>query len=134
MARTTDAARKSPADDDDSDIELEGVDLDDDEPVEDDLAELEKVSMANVEDNDDDIADERAHEDHDEYEEARKERMELMASEAKQVSAPGPSKKASAEEQLEYLLGQSEVFAHFLAGKWSLIFWCQGVYLQNFHG
>jgi hypothetical protein len=121
MARTNDAARKSPADEDDSDIELEGVDLGDDEPVEDDLAELEKVSMANVEDNDDGIADERAHEDHDEYEEARKERMELMASEAKQVSSLGPSKKANAEEQLEYLLGQSEVFAHFLAGKWSLI-------------
>ena len=45
---------------------------------------------------------------------ARKEQMELMASESKKVAQPTGS---SVSEQLQYLLNQSEVFAHFLAGK-----------------
>jgi hypothetical protein len=113
------------ANDDDSDIELEGVDLDDDEPADEDLGELEKNNhrSSEIDESYDDAVDEREHEDHDEYEEARKERMELMASEAKQVAGgttgglSNTSNKATVEEQLNYLLGQSEVFAHFLAGK-----------------
>ena len=41
--------------------------------------------------------------------------MELMAAESKKVAAPPPD-VASAEQKLEYLLAQSDVFAHFLAG------------------
>jgi SWI/SNF-related matrix-associated actin-dependent regulator of chromatin subfamily A member 5 len=41
--------------------------------------------------------------------------MELMAAEQKKVAAPPPD-VASAEQKLEYLLAQSDVFAHFLAG------------------
>jgi SNF2-related domain len=126
-------SRKPPAEDadGDSDIELEGVDLDDDVPMDEEEEEVAALGTNadggkrdNGEGHDDDdaaaVEDEREHEDHDEYEEARKERMELMASEAKQVAATsGPSfTKASVEEQLQYLLGQSEVFAHFLAGTW----------------
>ena len=127
-----DEARKPCAENGDSDIELEGVDLNDDVPVEEEEEEVASALGTNAKggkssNNDDDdeeeedaVEDEREHEDHDEYEEARKERMELMASEAKQVAAaPGAShNKASVEEQLQYLLGQSEVFAHFLAGTW----------------
>ena len=53
-----------------------------------------------------------------ELEEARKERMELMASEQKKLLSSAPNQgDASKEDKLNYLLSQSEVFAHFLAGK-----------------
>jgi hypothetical protein len=105
--------------DDDSDVEIEGMDLEGDDA--DEMEEAEKSSNAetasNVEDIDDDEDEEVKKletEDHDETEAARKEQMELMAAEQEKVAAP---KGASVEEQLEYLLAQSEVFAHFLAGK-----------------
>lgn len=50
-------------------------------------------------------------------EEARKERMELIAAEQKKLAKVMPNKeKVTKEEKLRYLLSQSEVFAHFLAG------------------
>ena len=110
--------KKKPADDDDSDVELEGLDLEGDEEAADVVEDSEKLSNAdNTMDEDEDISvEQRAHEDHDEMEAARKERMELMAAEAKQIASGTSMGKASVEEQLQYLLGQSEVFAHFLAG------------------
>ena len=107
---------KKTSEGDDSDVELEGVDLEDDEPAgEEDVAESEKLS-SNA-DMDDDVDEELEHDDQDELEAARKERLELMAAESKKVVPEPPvGGKASVEEQLEYLLGQSEVFAHFLAG------------------
>ena len=111
--------KKPPAEDDDSDFEIEGMDLEgDDEEMED----TEKGSNADGESSDsaDDAAagdeetiDKLATEDHDEMEAAKKEQMELMEAERKQVIAPA-EKGASAEEQLQYLLAQSDVFAHFL--------------------
>lgn len=106
--------------DDTSDVEIEGMDLEDVD--EEEMEEAEKSSNAetasNLEEQQNDVEDELVDqletEDHDETEAARKEQMELMASEQQKVAAP---KGASVQEQLEYLLAQSEVFAHFLAGK-----------------
>lgn len=52
---------------------------------------------------------------------AKKERMELIAAEQKALASAQGSDvmdqgKATLEEKFSYLMGQSEVFAHFLAG------------------
>ncbi len=47
---------------------------------------------------------------------ARKERLELIAAEQKKIRAPQEG-AATKEDKLNYLLSQSEVFAHFLAGE-----------------
>ena len=110
----------SDAADETSDVELEGMDLDDDNE--------ETADGDDDDDNDDEMAnatvpesptkeapidEERQHqleeEEAKEMEAARNERMELM--QAAQESAP-----KDAASKLEYLLGQSEVFAHFMAG------------------
>jgi SNF2 family DNA or RNA helicase len=110
--------------DDGSDVDMEGIDIDDDDPAEDDEDDKESSAEANGE-NDDDVdmvnggTEERATEDHDELEAAHQEQMELMREERKRVAAlaePQDDTKASPEEKLTYLLAQSEVFAHFLAG------------------
>jgi hypothetical protein len=113
MASVNDDTKKA-AEDEDSDVELEGMDLEGDEPA---MDEAEKLSNADTPDDDDDeeAGSQLAHDDHDELEAAKREQMELMAAEAKNI-AEAPLGKASVEEQLQYLLGQSEVFAHFLAG------------------
>ena len=98
-------------------MEIEGIDLDEDEAANGEDDTDEKLSIGDVPDDDDDeLVSKRAHEDHDELEAAKRERMELMAVEAKKIADEAPQGKASVEEQLMYLLGQSEVFAHFLAG------------------
>lgn len=114
-------------DNNDSDVELEGMDLEGDD------AEEEEEGDAGVENNvvavmdegtsppaaavaDEQDDDKHAKEDHDEMEEARRERMELMVAEQSKVQQPETGDKASAEEKLQYLLAQSEIFAHFLAG------------------
>jgi SWI/SNF-related matrix-associated actin-dependent regulator of chromatin subfamily A member 5 len=56
-----------------------------------------------------------AKEELEELEEARKERMELMAAEQKQLAKQIPV-KATAEDRMKYIMAQSDVFAHFLAG------------------
>jgi hypothetical protein len=90
------------------------MDLDEDDDEEGD-EEAEKSSNAETSPfEDEEETTKLATKDHDEMEAARIERMELMAAEHNQVAAPTG---ASVEEQLQYLLGQSEVFAHFLAGK-----------------
>ena len=55
-----------------------------------------------------------------ELEAAKKERMELIAAERNKlaVELKGPNEgKATLEDKFQYLVGQSEVFAHFLAGE-----------------
>lgn len=58
-----------------------------------------------------------------ELEAAKKERMELIAAEqnalAKAQKVPNQG-KATLEEKFSYLVSQSEVFGHFLAGKFEL--------------
>jgi hypothetical protein len=115
---------------DDSDVEIEGMDLEGIDDDEEELAEETQKSgnaddlAAEEDDGDDDrVTSKLANEDHDEIEEARKEQLELMAAEAKKVAQEQPlltddnSGKTSVQHQLDYLLAQSEVFAHFLAGK-----------------
>lgn len=64
-------------------------------------------------DNDDD--DKLVAEELKELEEVRKERQELIAAEQKKLAAEIPP-KATAEDRLKYIMAQSDVFAHFLAG------------------
>ena len=58
-----------------------------------------------------------------ELEAAKRERMELIAAEQKALAqahkVPNEG-KATLEEKFAYLVGQSEVFAHFLAGKFEV--------------
>jgi hypothetical protein len=123
-------SKSTPMDEGESDVEIEGMDLEgiDDEDEEaksnDDLEERAAAAAAPVDsrtaaaaapNNDEDNADALAEDDAHEMEEARKERMELMAAEQKAVLAQAPQ-AADVGQQLEYLLQQSEVFAHFLAG------------------
>lgn len=121
--------------DDDSDVEIEGMDMEGDDEVEasDDVEkssnaendnETEPNASNNKEKDDDNPANDEATaklatDDHNEMEAARKEQMELMAVESKKAATP---KGASVQEQLKYLLNQSEVFAHFLAGEFNNIF------------
>lgn len=122
---------------DDSDVELEGMDLDGldaDAPDDDDDAADDDI------DNDDDAANREESPDHLEHEKediqheqedlqeleaARKERMELMAEELKrekelqekqQQEQQQQSQQIDPNSKFQYLIGQSEVFAHFLAG------------------
>jgi hypothetical protein len=108
---------------DDSDVELEGVDLDgvDDDQGgdgggEDDDGDVEMGDRQESPTAADEADDKHARDDHDEMEEARREQMELMAAEKSKINKPTLGDKASAAEKLEFLLAQSEVFAHFLAG------------------
>jgi SWI/SNF-related matrix-associated actin-dependent regulator of chromatin subfamily A member 5 len=108
----------------DSDVEYDGMDVDD--GVDD--AE-EKAGSNDLEDtyNDDDDDDEGGDDDVDQeiealadeeakdLEEARRERMELMAAEQAKMSLEN-NKATTPQERLEYLIAQSEAFAHFLAG------------------
>jgi hypothetical protein len=105
-----------------SDVELEGVDLegvdmdDDDAGGEDDDGDVEMGVLQESPAVADDADDKHAREDHDEMEEARREQMELLAVEKNKISKPALEDQASVSEKLEFLLAQSEVFAHFLAG------------------
>ena len=106
-------------DGDDSDVEMEGMDLenDDDDDDDDDAIDAE-LPGGNTDANMDtknsqpEVSEKLATEDQDELEAVHRERMELMVVEQKKVADP----TASAEEKLQHILGQSEVFAHFLAG------------------
>ena len=69
--------------------------------------------------------EEHEREDSAEIEAARKERMALMAAEGKDKATASGGKggeqaegaKVDPNEKFQYLMGQSEVFAHFLAGE-----------------
>lgn len=104
---------------DESDVELTGMEMEEtDEVVEkgssddnpEDYVGVTAAADVNVED-EELLATEEAQE----MEEAHKERMELMA--AEQKLAVEDHQPTNAQERLDYLLAQSDVFAHFLAGK-----------------
>lgn len=108
------------ADDGDSDVELEGMDLegDDDGEGDDDAdadVDMEPATDSTNTEDDKEVTDKLAHDDQDEFEAAHRERTELMAAERKKVAAPDEG-NATMQDKLQYLLSQSEVFAHFLAG------------------
>lgn len=61
--------------------------------------------------------EELAQEDNTELEEARRERMELLSAEKEALEEQrGNTAQVSTEDKLQYLVAQSDVFAHFLAG------------------
>jgi hypothetical protein len=98
------------ADDDaaDSDVELEGMDIDEEEEedVGDDVVVEEVVPPTSP------AVDKKLEQDERrDLEEAKRERMELIAAESKKIAAP-----ATKQDRLNYLMAQSDVFAHFLAG------------------
>ena len=111
----------SEAEDDLTDEEMEGIELDDDceEGIENNSTELggdddeldptdatKEGEAAAANGGEDELED-------DLYEEiVRKERMELMEAERSKVAI----ETTDAESRLQYLLAQSDVFAHFLAG------------------
>lgn len=66
---------------------------------------------ASADDDDEDLVQEELKE----LEEVRKERQELIAAEQKELSSKIPP-KATAEDRMKYIMAQSDVFAHFLAG------------------
>jgi hypothetical protein len=133
VAVSADAQQKNDEEmneEEDSDVEIEGVDMDADEE--------EEKADSNADDGDDDNEDAAAAlaspskaeneeeisaletEETHELEEARKERMELIQAERRKAEQTVSGEKrvpASAQERLDYLLAQSDVFAHFLAGK-----------------
>lgn len=102
--------------DDDSDIEMDGVDMDDDEDVA--MAEDEVppfAATAAVADEADDENTELAAKETAEIEAARKERLELLKAEQEALKNKIPP-PIDTQSRLDYLLHQSDVFAHFLAG------------------
>lgn len=134
MAEKDDVAMKERSEDD-SDVELEGVDMEDDDDVEyveeavavegiaatnnttvlptDDVAMAVEQSLPAFKEIDDEAATALAADEAAEMEAARKERLELLkADEEAQATQP----PADAQSRLDYLLHQSDVFAHFLAG------------------
>ena len=101
-----------------SDIEIEGMDMDSDDDEEEEAALTPPPDNNNKHDEEDE--EEQHHleeEDAKELEAARNERMELLQAARTKEGAP-PKDAAST---LEYLLGQSEVFAHFMAGECLII-------------
>jgi SNF2 family DNA or RNA helicase len=112
--------------DDDSDVDIDGIDLEDDN-------DNDQMGEDDEENNDDNILSEVAVQDVDdskaneletleqhEIEEARKEQLELLkAAEDNSLVPKSPEKQGPVSNpalRLEYLLAQSDVFAQFLAG------------------
>lgn len=120
-------ATKMDEGDEDSDVELEGMDMeglddandaDDDDDINNDTAATAAI-MDDSNHEKEDIQHEQ--EDLQELEAARKERMELMAEELKrekelQEKQLQGETAVDPNSKFQYLIGQSEVFAHFLAG------------------
>jgi len=109
--------------DNDSDVEIEGMDLEGDDGDDNDDGDVDMEPSADAlgtdahaTTTDEGVSDQLAHDDRDELDAARKERTELMAAERKKVAAPSDGDKATMGDKLQYLLSQSDVFAHFLAG------------------
>ncbi|KAL9180621.1 hypothetical protein ACHAXT_011074 [Thalassiosira profunda] len=112
--------------DDDSDVEMEGMDMDEDEEAADDDALAADLAPAAAPANDDGEDHEKSDLEHEkedlqELEAARKERTDLMAAEIKREKELQEKKEQGGEEvavmdKFQFLIGQSEVFAHFLAG------------------
>ena len=109
-------------------VEFDGMDMNDEEEV---VAAAEEEDVMEEEEEEEIVADangdtDLAKQDDLEMEETRKERMELMAAETKSAVLPD-----HAQGRFEYLMQQSEVFAHFLAGTWLRLF--KSIQSYHFH-
>ena len=107
-----------------------GIDQEDDDYAEsgsqggddEDTEDAEAISARNKESEKE--VDEMALKEQRELEAAKKERMELIAAEQKSLTSEDavPNQaKATLEEKFHYLVSQSEVFAHFLAGEYGML-------------
>lgn len=97
---------------DTSDVELEGMDVDEEEEeLEDEDDGIPQVAAAAVAPPSPAVEKTLHDEERRDIEAARRERTELLAAESKKIQPP-----ATKQEQLDYLMAQSDVFAHFLAG------------------
>lgn len=115
-------------DDDNSDVELEGMDMDEDDATPDDDDADDDDANAAIDADREDSPDHLQHENEDkqheqedlqELEAARQERMELMAEELKREKEQQEQQQLpdiDPNSKFQFLIGQSEVFAHFLAG------------------
>lgn len=112
----------SPKDDEDdaSDVELEGMDMEgiEEEDTPNDEPENEAMEDAPAVSTEEDAADvtARQKDDAEELEAAKRERMELLAAEQKKVAKGGDVAALDPQTRFADLLNQSDVFAHFLAG------------------
>jgi hypothetical protein len=97
-----------------SDIEMEGMDLEDNEAEEEASPEQGSGEEETKDDLDDVNASALAEQEAAELEQARGERKELLKAEMEAAAAN--NNKADSKSRIEYLLQQSDVFAHFLAG------------------
>eukprot|EP00547_Thalassionema_nitzschioides_P003190 CAMPEP_0194214352 /NCGR_PEP_ID=MMETSP0156-20130528/15501_1 /TAXON_ID=33649 /ORGANISM="Thalassionema nitzschioides, Strain L26-B" /LENGTH=1063 /DNA_ID=CAMNT_0038942583 /DNA_START=94 /DNA_END=3285 /DNA_ORIENTATION=+ len=98
--------------DDGSDVELEGMDMNDDDVKEDVVIEdpSNSITMSPSKGS----AEKQLLREKQDVEAARKERMALAVSAKEDVDAANHA--AEKDDRLSYLLSQSDVFAHFLAG------------------
>jgi len=112
-------------DEDDSDVEMSGMDMEGDEAAVEEEVDEDEPEQTNTTPDQEDDAEEKEEEEDQELEEARRERMELLDAEAaasvqKKADTAAASTMACNDSnvgfQLEYLIQQSDVFAHFLAG------------------
>ena len=87
--------------------------MDGDEDEEGEESQQEDTTVPNIDDDDDDSNTKYAEEEARDQAAAREERMELVALKAAEGENEGST---PAEARMMYLLKQSEVFAHFLAG------------------
>jgi SWI/SNF-related matrix-associated actin-dependent regulator of chromatin subfamily A member 5 len=112
---------------DDSDVELEGVDLEGvDDVMDESIHEIKTAEMPTADQKvaaaaagkeiDDDSALALAAEEAAELEAANKERQELVQANLMKQAQGEPPATADVQSRLDYLLNQSDVFAHFLAG------------------
>jgi hypothetical protein len=94
-------------------VEFDGMDMNEEVAA---VEEEEEEETILPDDTNNNTEDDLANQDDLEMEETRKERMELMAAETKSTVLPD-----DAQGRFEYLMQQSEVFAHFLAGACLLV-------------
>ena len=123
----------------------------DDAPFDDADANAKQLSPVPTNDDEDDAHQqsdlEHEKEDNQELEAARKERMDLMAAELRKeeremqekaaakggggVGEGGGGGELAAVDKFQFLIGQSEVFAHFLAGELVLLLFVSSCSLES---
>jgi SWI/SNF-related matrix-associated actin-dependent regulator of chromatin subfamily A member 5 len=103
--------------DDDSDVELVGVDMEDDDEAPVDVTDefFDRKKGAVLEKEEEGIDNELASKEAAELEAVRKERLELIKAEQEALKSR-ETYATDPQSRLDYLLHQSDVFAHFLAG------------------
>ena len=109
--------KKSTESAEESDVEMDGIDLEGDNDVQGDDGDDAAMEIENDADDKDENGEEQENLEAEEVEEARRERRELLASEqAEEKESTQESSSVNMGSKLDYLVQQSDVFAHFLAG------------------